>query len=141
MNYKQKLTDLLCECEPVRKQIMELKFWTYISNSLFVDYEDITEWYLVKQYEKDELMFFEVLNSWEILNIYANTDECKLLNQKNKLGYHHLMQYCERSNTDLLIDNWVIVMNWFLWIELNCYKDFDSQEDKVYEDIFNYLSK
>ena len=128
MNYKQRLTGLLCEVEEIKEDVMELRV-----GCEFID----EEW--------DECLILD--GSVDIKNLVYSTWcwdcwACYSIKEIlwNPIEERHLRMYCEENDIFLSIDSdwsfWTLKHNHniYLW-KLHYNKPFSEQTEEVYEKI------
>ena len=124
MNYKDKLVDLLKIDELVKSEIWKLEFWTKIILKDYFDKKTINQ--LIDYYCNE----FKVCG---LDKIFTQKDIEKII--WLPLQERFIRTYWKRNNpkNSKYIDVSEIV-------DLDDTKDFDNQEDKVYEEIYNALN-
>ena len=131
----EQLQEILCTVESVEKDVKEWKIWTIIKYSL----NDCL-------YTTTGIVFFNRFSEYVYVSPWHNYKTPKKIMRKNisktiwnHINYKHLIVYCGIKWIDLLIDNWVITINWQGFIELDIILELYEQEDKVLLDIINFL--
>lgn len=144
MTYKQKLFNLLCEVEEIKKDLLELRLWTKVKldNSwrigIFINEFD------VKNVDYEENMNVLYKDKIELSNEWWLTYNRRIGNQ---IHIHHLLWFCEKNNFSFLIRGRGIIIRikWdtkkLVSVYLNNKKPLDEQTEEVFEKIYNFLKK
>ena len=160
MKYKEKLINLLKEVDEIKKDLEKLKLWCVV-DLYKSDWESFCcyNWYIVEDKTQDILFkpidgiyqldvwritfdYDEIKNEEELNNKDIDDVDCTyIINKWNPLDYHHLFMY----NKNIAIQ-WKTIwfMNWDVIrpnIRFDNTKDFNSQDDEVYKEIYNYLKQ
>lgn len=130
--YLQKLTELLCSEEDIRKDIMELRFWC-----------KLREWNIIWLYTERRTHIDSDSVDYEIKRkgrgyMYLNNPEILW----NDLHLHHLLWYCELTGVNIVIrGNWIIwdCDEWKDVCKIDITKPLHQQSEKTLEAIYNFL--
>lgn len=137
MTNKNKLRELFITVPEIKKDLMELKFWTKISCNTEI-------WKLINFSKKDN--WYNVLHSdnqkrdfkWE----YNEFNKIEII--WNKLEKRHIEIYMSKQFYSMcrFYNEWLILRFWLdrIIVKLDNTKDFDNQTEETYWEIFNFLN-
>ena len=126
MNYYNKLKILLCECEEVKRDIMELKFWTELN----------CVWRICKLLV-EKSWYIDVFN-WDWVYSCLHWNYTIIW---NPLEERHLRIYLIKHKLNLFNIYRAKFIYEECYIELDNSKAFSEQSEEVYEKLYNYLIK
>jgi len=154
MTYKDKLTELLKTVPEIKKDLEELRFWCSFKYENQWDNEILTFCSIYEDTWWTLTLSFLIPNKerTDEINSFSDDDLINLIKIIwNPIQYHNLEQYCVSKHIKLIRQaNWVLKeISWESFetetseiiTNLDNIKSFNNQEDKVYEDLFNYLTK
>ena len=133
--YKEKLRELLCEVPEIKKDLEELRFWSYL-------YWRDSSWKL--NYDRAIIIWIKKIT----LEIYiVPILKSRIEKIENPIEERHIRMYCE--NTKLRFDflqEYIQISNVFTkekskLIELDKTKDFDNQSETLYNELYEALLK
>lgn len=141
--YLQKLTELLCREEDIRKDIMELRFGsrlTYHRNG-----RDYTNTYLWKFRNRIQVRKTSWLDEWQIVSVSKK----EVVSAINDLHLHHLLWFVKLRDeridwwsTLIIESDWEIIYEWETVVtSYDVTKHLYQQSEKILEDICNFLTK
>ena len=147
MNNLQKLTELLCSEEDIRKDIMTLKFWTKVEFVHWLPVSSLVIWVNTDDSASVRMTMNWIVKSQEIPIRYIEIIW-------NDLEERHLRMYCSSKwwNCDVQSNNLVYIWKSELWeddksieewelLYYNSSLSLNQQSEKTLEAIYNFLIK
>ncbi len=131
----EELTNILCECESVREDQQELRFWTIVKMNWYNNIYTLTQLYQREDAEKWDWQIKEDME-W-VINIH-NIEKIIW----NPIQDHHLRIYCVENGINLITNSYweMATPDKSVIIKLDM-KPLSEQSDETLTKIINLINK